>query len=185
MTSDQKRYQSADVRDILRRAGRAGRSDQGGSTAETGLSALELVENAKELGFSGSEVQQALVEFEKDREVTEAQQQVRQIYYRRVSTHAVVFLSVLGLLTVAGAFAAAGTPLYVAAILWGMLFLLQLRGAFFPDPDKLRQEAKQRVLTQKLKDSGKQLGTALATGAAKLMEFSAKKIDQSVKHLDK
>ena len=90
-----------------------------------------------------------------------------------------------GALTVFGAGASLGTPLLVVMMLWATMFLLQLRGALFPDPDKLRAAAKQRLLSQQLKHSGKQLGTALATGAAKLMALSAQKIDQGVKQLDK
>ncbi|HMU37620.1 MAG TPA: hypothetical protein PKE31_01280 [Pseudomonadota bacterium] len=183
MASGEKRFEPAEVRDILRRAQQRDRAlSRQSETA--GLTAQELLENAKELGFSGQDMQQALAEFEADREELTAQQEIRQLAYRRLSTHAVVYVSILALLTATSAWSV-GLPLLIPAILWGMLLLFQLRGTLFPDPDKLREQAKQRILTQKLKTSGKQFGTALATGAAKLLELSAKKIDAGVKQLDK
>ena len=86
---------------------------------------------------------------------------------------------------VLGAWAAAGTPLALIMILWATLFLLQVRGALFPNPEALREQAKRRISARKLKESGKQLGSALASGAAKLMALSAQKIDEGVKQLDK
>lgn len=183
MASGEKRYAAADVREILRRAQHkdslAVRSDS------AGLSEAELLENAKELGFSPQDVKTAMVAFDEDRQVGVAASELRQLAYRRLSTHAIVYLSFLAILTATGAWAAAGTPLFVVAIVWAMLFLFQLRGALFPDPDKLREAARQWLLSRKLKESGKQFGTALATGAAKLLTLSAQKIDEGVKQLDK
>lgn len=184
MASGEKRYAAAEVREILRRAQQKD-SRSAGLAASDGLSAAELVDTAKDLGFSPHDVQTALTEFEGDRQVLVAERELRQLAYRRLSTHAIVYLSFLAVLTAVGAWAAAGTPLLVAAIVWAMLFLLQVRGALFPDPDKLRVQAKQRLVSRQLKESGKQLGTALATGAAKLMALSAQKIDEGVKQLDK
>ncbi len=184
MASSEKRYAAADVREILRRAQKK-ESREASRGEPDGLSATELVENAKELGFSAKDVQTAVVDFEQDQEVIVAEAELRQLAYRQISTHAIVYLTFLAVLTATGAWAAAGTPLLIVAILWATLFLLKLRGALFPDPDKLRERAKQRVVSQKLKESGKQLGSALATGAAKLMALSAQKIDEGVKQLDK
>ena len=183
MASAEKRYAAAQVRDILRRAQQKDAAKV--SQDADGLSAKELIENAKDLGFSTRDVQTALVEYEDEQRVTVAAQEIRQLQYRRLSTHAIFFAALLGALTVFGAWASLGTPLLVVMMLWATMFLLQLRGALFPNPDQLRAAAKQRLLSQQLKHSGKQLGTALATGAAKLMEFSAQKIDQGVKQLDK
>ncbi len=184
MASAEKRYSAQQVREILRRAqtsdgGRETRGD------EPGLTAAELLENAKDLGFSTRDVHGALVSYEQEQKLTVAEQELRQLSYRSVSSHAIVFASVLAALLYFGVFALAAQPVGALMLLWGVFVLLKLRGALFPDPDKLRESAKQRLVAQQLKQSGKQLGTALATGAAKLMALSAQKIDEGVKQLDK
>lgn len=184
MATEQKRYAAAEVRDILRRAEQQNKPTLAAGDS-TGLSAAELLDNAKDLGFSTQDVQTALVEYEQQREITVAEQELRQLSYRRLSTHAIFLTAVLGTLTVLGAWAAAGTPLALVMILWATLFLLQVRGALFPNPEALREQAKRRISARKLKESGKQLGSALASGAAKLMALSAQKIDEGVKQLDK
>jgi hypothetical protein len=184
MASAEKRYSAQQVREILRRAqtdekGRAVGSD------EPGLTAAELLDNAKDLGFSTRDVHGALLAYEEDQKLVVAEQELRQLSYRSLSTHAVVYLSVLGALMFFGVLALSAKPLGAVMLVWGMMLLLKLRGVLFPDPDKLRESAKQRLVSQQLKQSGKQLGSALATGAAKLMALSAQKIDQGVKQLDK
>jgi hypothetical protein len=184
MASEQKRYPAAEVREILRRAQHK-ETPTSTKAEREGLSAAELLDNARDLGFSPQAIESALVEHEQDQKLQCAEQEIRQLSYRRLSTHAIFFGALLAALTVLGAWASLGTPLAVGMILWGTLLLLQLRGALFPNPDVLREQAKQRLLSQQLKHSGKQLGTALATGAAKLMALSAQKIDEGVKQLDK
>ena len=184
MASAEKRYSAQQVREILRRAqtedgGRGTRGD------EPGLTAAELLDNAKDLGFSTKDVHGALVSFEEEQKLAVAEQELRQLSYRSLSSHAIVFASVFAALLFFGVFALAAKPVGAVMLLWGVFVLLKLRGALFPDPDKLRESAKQRLLAQQLKHSGKQLGTALATGAAKLMALSAQKIDEGVKQLDK
>ena len=59
----------------------------------------------------------------------------------------------------------------------------ELRAALFPHPDGLRKRAKARILTKRLKASGRDFSEALQSGAAKLLATSAKKIDAGVEKL--
>lgn len=188
MASSERRYSAAEAREIIRRAQRQeGDKSKGQLKADDpdGVSATDLVETAREVGFTEVQMSTAIDEYEGDVELARAKKELRQISYRRVSGHLIVLLTGLAVATLAGAFSSGAAWTAAPWVLWCVLFLLHLRGAVFPDPDALREQARKRVLNQKLKESGKQLGSALTRGATELMSLSAKKIDDAVSRLPK
>jgi len=186
MASSERRYSAAEAREILRRAQRQ-ESPQALTKSDEAdrLTSKELVETAREVGFTEAQMETAIAEYDGDVELARAQRELRQLSYRRVSGHLIVLLTALSIATLAGAFS--GGSMWVAApwVAWCLLFLLHLRSAVFPEPEALREQARKRLLNQKLKASGKQLGTALTRGATELMSLSAKKIDDVVSRLPK
>lgn len=191
MAEAQQRYRPEEIREILRRAqrreegnGPAPPGEAGAAAAEEeGLSARELIETAREVGFAEDQVAQALVQYEGERQLLQAQKELRQLSYRRLSTHAINYLLVNGLLF--GVNLWLGPPFWFLAplLFWGVFLLFHLRAALFPDPDRLRERARRRLAQRRLKESGKEFGHAVTRGAAELLSVTAKKIDAEVDRL--
>lgn len=173
--TSQRRYGPAEVREILRRAQSPERPahDDG-----PGLTESELLETARDVGFTEGQVQAALVRYEGDQELARVQGEVQQLQRRAVATHATWFVVANGVF--AGLNLSLGPPLlfWIPLVLWGLVFLLHLRGVFFPDPDRLRELAQQRQTKQRLKESTRQLGHALGRGAADLMSAAARRLEK-------
>lgn len=178
MTSGERRYGPAEVREILRRVQRPEHDQaQTGGRADEGLSERELLETAREVGYTEAEVRTALVRYEGEQELVRYEREVQQLRRRGLSTHAIWYLVLNGL--VAGVNLTVGPPLFfwIPLLLWGLFLLLHVRGVLFPDPDRLREQAQQRQTRQRLKESSQQLGHALGRGAAELMEATARRIE--------
>ena len=178
-------YSPAQAQAILRLAEKRQEASRGRavSTDDTALSAGELIETGRELGLSPEHVQAALVQFDEEDELAREQGELRQLAYRGVAGHLTVFSIVQALLWVTGVWAGGPQWLLVLTVVWAGLLLLQLRAALFPHPDGLRKRAKARILTKRLKASGRDFSEALQSGAAKLLATSAKKIDAGVEKL--
>ncbi len=181
MSDDNRRYNEVEMREVLRRVQQRGHVGQDDQAA--GLTGGELIETAKEVGFTEAEVGAALVEYEGDRRIAETQQELRQISYRRLSAHSINFLMINGALL--GLNLWMGPPLWflVPLLIWGVLLLYHMRAAFFPDPDRLRERARARQERRRLKESGKEFGHALTKGAAQLLSVTAKRIDKEVERI--
>lgn len=151
--------------------------------AAAGMSRTELLETAREVGFDEQQVTVALVEYEEDRRLAQAAGELRQISYRRFSSHLIVAVLVNALLAATGVWTGAPLPLVVIMLVWGALLLSHLRGVVFPDPDRLRERARSRLAQQRLKQSSRELGQALSHGAAKLLSATAKKIDKHTERI--
>ena len=149
------------------------------------MSHAEILETARELGIDEGQAALALRDHEADREITQAEAELKQLASRRVFGHVIAFSVTQALVAIAGLWAAAQRPLWllVMTVLWLGGLLLALRAAWFPDPDRLRERAKSRVLRKRLKASTREFGEAVQTGAAKLLSVSAKKLDQGVELL--
>ena len=182
--AEQRRYSSAEARAIIARAEQrtqslARRGD------EDGLSHSEILETARELGIDEGQAALALRDHEEDREITQAEAELKQLAGRRLFGHVIAFSVTQALIAIAGLWTLAQRPLWllVMTVLWLGGLLLALRAAWFPDPDRLRERAKSRVLRKRLKASTREFGEAVQTGAAKLLSVSAKKLDQGVELL--
>lgn len=184
----ERHYSAQELAEVLRRAQRAENAGASPAAAQAvgaaaGMSRAELVETAREVGFDEQKVTLALVEYEEDRRLTQAAGELRQISYRRFSSHLIVAVLVNSLLAATGVWA--GSPLWLVVIMlvWGALLLSHLRGVVFPDPDRLRERARSRLAQQRLKQSSREFGQALSHGAAKLLSATAKKIDKHAERI--
>lgn len=187
MSRADRNYSAQELAEVLRRVQRAERTSTAPAAGvphdqQVGLSRSELLETAREVGYDERQVSLALVEFEEDRRLAQTAGELRQLSYRRFSGHLITVAVINALLVATGVWA--GSPLWLVLVMigWGALLLSHLRGVVFPDPDKLREQARSRLASQRLKQSSRELGQALSHGAAKLMSATAKKIDT---HLDR
>ena len=186
MSRADRNYSAQELAEVLRRVQRAERAAPNASAAAeqpAGLSRSELLETAREVGYDERQVSLALIEYEEDRRLAQAAGELRQLSYRRFSGHLITVAVVNALLVATGVWA--GSPLWLVLVMvgWAALLLSHLRGVVFPDPDKLREQARSRLARQRLKQSSRELGQALSHGAAKLMSATAKKIDIHVDRL--
>lgn len=182
--AEQRRYSSAEARAIIARAEQRTQS-LARLGDEDGLSHSEILETARELGIDEAQAALALRDHEEDREITQAEAELKQLAGRRLFGHVIAFSVTQALIAIAGLWTLAQRPLWllVMTVLWLGGLLLALRAAWFPDPDRLRERAKSRVLRKRLKASTREFGEAVQTGAAKLLSVSAKKLDQGVELL--
>lgn len=174
MASEVQRYRPEQVREIIRRAQRRPEAQD-----SEGLTRTELLETAREVGLDEGQVAAALAEFDEDQRLEAAQRELRQLAYRRVSGHLLWFLICNGLLAALNL--SLGGPLWFLAplCLWSVIFLVHLRGALFPDPDRQREQARKRLARQELAESGRALGEAMSRGAARLMSATARRLDDA------
>jgi hypothetical protein len=190
-TTNQRRYSQQAAQDILRRAQRVKVGDSkaaGGDAAAAeseGLTRGEILETAAELGISEAQAATALAQYDEETRVVRAEQELRQLGYRRFSGHLIAFLFVNGALFLGGVRVFTGAPIWLSALigLWATVLLLSLRGTLFPDPDKLRLRARKRIVDEDLKQSSRQFAHSLSTGASRLLSLSAQKIDEGVEKL--
>jgi len=182
MATENRRYSPQEVAAVLSRAQRDEREQPGAEPA--GLSRGELLETARELGFSEAQVAKALLQHEEEARILRAQKELRQLSYRRFSGHLIFFLFVNGVLGLSKAWT--GFPLWLLAVcgLWMTWLLLHLRAAVLPDPDRLRLQARKRIAMQDLKESGREFQESLTAGATKLLSLSAKTIDKGMAKLN-
>ena len=179
MAIEKRRYNDQELREVLRRVQRIA-SETPAPGAHEGLSARELVETAQELGYSEKEVTTALVQFEEEQHMMRAESELRQLAYRRVSGHFIAWSVVNVGLLLGGVWAGHPAWLIVLMGLWTMALLLQLRGALFPHPDRLRESAKKRLVDQEFKQSSQKFASSVKAGTAKLLSLSAAKIDEKM-----
>jgi hypothetical protein len=184
----EKRYSSAEARAILQRAEKRTEPRESSLAAragDEGLSPSEIIETARELGISEQQAALALREHDEDRELVQAEAELKQLAGRRVFGHAIAFSVTQALLALFGVWSLAPRPLWllVTTTLWVGGLLWALRAAWLPDPDQLRERAKARLLRRRLKASTREFGEAVQSGAAKLLSVSAKKIDEGVERL--
>jgi hypothetical protein len=183
----ERQYTNQEIAEVLRRAERRQQKSLappgGAAGAEAGLTRSELLETAREVGVDEQHVALALVEYEEDQKLARAAGELRQLAYRRFTGHLIVAAVVSGALAAGGAFA--GSPLWLMLLMvaWGGLLLWHLRAVVLPDPDALRERARQRLVQQRLKESSRELGRALSSGAAKLFSATAKKIDAHIERM--
>lgn len=180
MSTGERRYSQAEVREILRRV----QQPAADTAASGGLSAAELIETAGEVGFTKEQVSTALVQYEGDRRLAESQAELRQLSYRRLTGHFLWYLVVNGAVLGLTLNTAALPVAVVLGCLWGVVLLLHLRGALFPDPDRLRERAQRRLAQRQLKESTAEFGKALSKGAARLLSATAKRIDREAERLE-
>ena len=180
----EKRYSSAEARAILQRAEQRSQS-LARRESDDGLSQSEVIETARELGISEQQAALALREHDEDRELVQAESELKQLAGRRVFGHGIAFFVTQALLALFGVWSLAPRPLWllVMTTLWLGGLLFALRAAWFPDPDQLRERAKSRLLRKRLKASTREFGEAVQSGAAKLLSVSAKKLDEGVERL--
>lgn len=180
----EKRYSSAEARAILQRAEQRTQS-QVPRERDDGLSESEVVETARELGISEQQAMLALREHDEDRELVQAESELKQLASRRVFGHVIFFSVSQALLALFGLWSVLPRPLWLLALttVWVGGLLWALRAAWFPDPDRLREQAKARLLRKRLKASTREFGEAVQSGAAKLLAVSAKKLDEGVERL--
>lgn len=185
----ERHYSAQELAEVLRRAQRKEQTEAappaaGSATGSAlGMSRAELLETAREVGFDEQQVTLALVEYEEDRRLSTAAAELRQISYRRFSTHLIVVALINALLAATGVWAGSPMWLVVIMVVWGALLLSHLRGVVFPDPDRLREKARSRLAQQRLKQSTREFGNALSHGAAKLLSATAKTIDKHTERL--
>jgi hypothetical protein len=183
MANVERRYSGKEITEVLRRAQRAPQAAPSAGAADAGLTRADLLETAREVGFDERQVALALLEYEQDQQLVRAQNELRLLAYRRFSGHLIIVALCNGLLAATGVWAGSPLWLVIAMVVWGALLLSHLRGALFPDPDKLRQKAQKRLAQQRLVQSSRELGQALTQGAARLFSATAKKIDATVSKL--
>ena len=181
----ERNYRSQEVAEILRRAQRNEPAAPGAKagSATPGLTQTELLETAREVGLDENKVALAVVEYEEELQLSRAAAELRQISYRRFSGHLIVAAMCNALLVATGVWAGSPLWLVIVMVLWGALLLSHLRGVVFPNPDSLRERSRQRLASQRLKQSTRELGQAVSHGAAKLLSATAKKIDKHVNRL--
>src|SRR5438105_3636050 len=99
MPTGERRYSSEEMRQILLRAQRAEVADEGCAPgAGEGLTRTELIETAREVGFSPEQISAALVQHEEDHQIRQVQRELRQISQRRFGAHLIYFLLVNGVM---------------------------------------------------------------------------------------
>ncbi len=170
---------------MLRRVQRLATPDAGASeTQGNGFTRGELIETARELGYSEAQATTALAQYEVDQRLLTAEHEIHQLGYRRLTGHFIAFASLNGLLFLTGVWT--GTPLWLALpmVLWTTWLLLHLRGVLFPNPDDLRRRAQKRMLAKQLQQSSREFGDSVSAGAAKLLALSARKIDEKLEKID-
>lgn len=180
MTIEKRRYNEQELREVLRRVQRASTPQSPAASERDGLTARELVETAQELGYSEKEMTTALVQYEAEQRLVVAEAELRQLSYRRVSGNFIAWTVINSGLWLAGLWASHPPWLIVIMGVWTLWLLLQLRGALFPHPDTLRQEAKKRIVDQEFSKSRREFTDSVKSGTAKLLSMSAKKIDEKV-----
>ena len=180
----EKRYSSAEARAILQRADQRSQSIARRSNDE-GLSQAEILETARELGIDEQHAALALRDHEEDHALGQAESELKQLASRRVMGHVIAFSVTQALIALFGLWSVVQRPLWLLVLttLWLGGILWALRAAWFPDPDRLREQAKARLLRKRLKASTREFGEAVQSGAAKLLSVSAKKLDESVERL--
>lgn len=169
MSSHERRYGAGELREILRRAQRQD------AKPDEGLTRAELLEIGRDVGVDEEQMSTALTRYDGDLQLAAAETELRQIARRGFATHLIAFVwvgAVLGLISVW-----AGPPVLIPLLLWGMALTLHLRSAFFPHPDKLREQARKRLVRQRLKASSQHFGEALADGAARVLSAAAERLD--------
>lgn len=182
----ERRYSAAEARAIIARAEQRSQSLALRNTDES-LSSAEVLETARELGIDAEQAQLALRDHEDERELAQAEAELRQLSYRRLSGHVIAFAFTQALIALFGLWSVAQRPLWLLAMtaVWLAGLAVALRAAVFPNPDSLRERAKARILRRRLRDSTRDFGQALQSGAAKLLTVSAKKLDEGVERLTK
>ncbi len=182
----ERRYSAAEARAILERAERRSQS-LASRDADQLLSSVEVIETARELGVDAEQAALALREHENDREIVQAETELRQLAFRRLSGHVIAFAFTQGMVALFGLWSAAQRPLWLLAmsVVWLAGLALALRAALFPHPDTLRERAKARILRRRLRESTRDFSQAVQSGAAKLLSVSAKKLDEGVERLTK
>lgn len=169
MSSHERRYGAGELREILRRAQRQD------VKPDEGLTRAELLEIGREVGVEEEQMSTALTRYDGDLQLAAAETEIRQLARRGFATHLIAFVWVgaaLGLISIW-----AGPPVLIPLLLWGMALTLHLRSAFFPDPDKVRDQARRRLVRQRLVASSQHFGAALADGAARVLSAAAERLD--------
>ena len=180
MSTQERRFHPAEVREILRRAEDPVRATDESSDA-VGLSERELIDTARDVGYDEQRVRAALVRYEADRALTRHESEALQQSRRAFTTHLLWYAGVNGLFT-AFNLSVGGPRVFLGVLLtWGFFLLLHLRAVLFPDPDKLRKRAQKRLERERLQESGQRLGKALSRGASELMDATARRLED---HLD-
>ncbi len=175
----QRRYSEQDLREVLRRVQQIS-TENTASASVLGegfsFSHKEVIETAKELGYSEGQAVTALVQFEEEHRLLRAERELRQIGYRRLTGHFVSLLSINSILFLTGVWDKRPLWLAVMMALWVTWLLFHLRGALFPNPDALRARARRRLLKEQLKESSREFTHSVTAGAAKLLSRAAQKL---------
>jgi hypothetical protein len=173
MSSAERRYGAHELREILKRAERREPAPE----EAQGLTRSELLEIGREVGVSEEQMTTALARYDSEQELLWAEAEVQQLMRRGFVTHLIAFVWVgaaLGLLSLW-----AGPPILIPMLLWALGLTLHVRSAFFPDPDALRIAARKRLVRQRLRDSSRHFGEALADGAARVLSAAAERLDST------
>ena len=171
----ERRYSGAEARAILERAERRSQS-LASRDADQLLSSVEVIETARELGIDAEQAALALREHENDREIVQAETELRQLAFRRLSGHAIAFAFTQGMIALFGLWSAAQRPLWLLAmsVVWLAGLALALRAALFPHPDTLREAGQGSHSASAAARKYARLQPNRAGGAAKLLSVSAR-----------
>jgi hypothetical protein len=183
MTTEKRRYNEQELREVLRRVQRVSDASSVAAADSAGLTRKEIVETAQELGYSANETTTAIAQYEEEKRLAHAEAELRQLSYRRVSGNFIAWTVANSVLWLTGLWASHPAWLIVGMGLWTLWLLLQLRGALFPHPDSLRLAAKKRLVDQEFTKSRREFTASVKAGTAKLLSMSAKRIDEKVEKL--
>lgn len=176
MSASERRYAAHELREILSRVPR-----QKGPQEE-GLTRSELMEIGREVGVGEEQMGTALARYDTEQQLVAAEAEIQQLSRRGFATHLIAFVwvgALLGVLSIWG-----GPAVMLPLLLWGMGLTLHLRAALFPHPDQLREAARRRIARQRLRESSRHFGDALAEGASRVLSAAAQHLDSATGRRD-